>query len=96
MIITISDALKVVGKFELVERTNKERFYKLVYDGVTILTTSIPKGRGPLHVTNQFRKQLYLEKEQLAGAINCPFKKTHWYASLKDLGVLPEEEDQEP
>lgn len=93
MTITINDALRVVGKFELVERTNKERFYKLVYNGVTILTTSIPKGRGPLHVTNQFRKQLYLEREQLTDAVNCPFKKTHWYASLRNLGVLPEEDD---
>lgn len=93
MNISISDALKIVGKFELVERTNKERFYKLVHNGVTVLTTSIPKGRGPLNVTNEFRKQLYLKREQLIGAVNCPFKKKHWYASLRDLGVLPEEDD---
>lgn len=75
--ITIQDALTVVKKFNLIERTNKERFYKLVYDGRTILTTSIPKGRGPLYVTNQFRKQLYLTVEQLNSAIACPFKESH-------------------
>ena len=91
--ITKQDALTVVKKFELVERTNKERFYKLVHNGVTILTTSVPKGRGPLYVTNEFRKQLYLSREQLAEAVRCPFKLVHWQAHLKEKGILPDDED---
>jgi len=90
--ITIQDALTVVRKFNLVERIRKERFYKLVYNGKTILTTSIPKGRGPLYVTNQFRKQLYLNPEQLNLAVDCPFKESHWIQHLQSIGVLPKEE----
>jgi hypothetical protein len=93
LIITKQDAIKVVEKFGLVERTRKERLFKLVYNGVTILATAVPKGRGPLHVTNEFRKQLYLTREQLTSAIDCPFKAPQWLARLQELGILPKDDD---
>lgn len=63
--ITKQEASKVVRKLGLQERKGKELFYKLVYDGVTILTTAIPKGNGPLHIRDRFRNQLCLNPQQL-------------------------------
>jgi hypothetical protein len=91
--ITKQEAGKVVKKFGLQERKGKEIFYKLVYNGVTILTTAIPKGRGPLYITDKFRNQLYLDPEQLAGAIKCPFKESHFIAHLKQINLIPDSDD---
>lgn len=86
--ITKQEALKVVRKLELEERQGKEQFFKLVYDGAIILTTAVPKGKGPLRIEDKFRKQLRLSKEQLADTIKCPFKRVNYIKHLTDIGKI--------
>ena len=88
--ITRQEAGRVVKKFGMQERKGKELFYKLVWKGTTILTTAIPKGRGPLHIRDKFRNQLRLDHEQLADAVKCPFKESHYIEHLKSIGLIPE------
>ncbi len=90
--ITMQDAVKVVKKFDLVERKGKHLFYKLVWDGETKITTAIPNGRGDLHVRNQFRNQLHLQPHQLDTAVKCTFKKSDYIRHLREIGILPEED----
>jgi hypothetical protein len=92
MKITKQEAGAVVRKFGLTERKGKELFYKFTWKGRTILTTAIPKGKGPLNCRNEFRKELLLSEEQLASAIKCPFKRAHFVAHLKKAGEIPEDD----
>ena len=93
MMITKQEAGKVVTKFGMKERRGKELFYKLVWDGRTILTTSIPKGKGPLQIRDKFRNQLCIDEEQLAQAVKCPFKEEHYIRHLRSIGLIPEAAD---
>lgn len=86
--ITKQDARKVVKKFELEERKGKHRFYKLIWNGQIVLTTAIPHGKGPFHCRDKFRNQLYLNEDQLADAVQCPFTLAHWIAHLKVIGRI--------
>ena len=87
--LTKQEARKVVDKFELVERKGKHLFYKLVWNGETVLTTAIPHGKGPFHSRDKFRNQLCLNEEQLNKAVECPFRLEHWIAHLKQIGRIP-------
>jgi len=91
--ITIEEALKIARKLGLQERRGKEIFFKLVHGGRTILTTAVPKGRGPLLFTNKFRNQLLLNQEQFEGARKCPFQDSHYLAHLTTIGRIPESDD---
>lgn len=91
--ITKQEAGKVVTKLGLMERKGKELFYKLVYRGTTVLTTAIPKGKGPLIVTDKFRNQLRLNQTQLADAVKCPFKEAHYLEHLRSIGLISDPED---
>jgi hypothetical protein len=86
--ITKQEALRVAQKLGLQERKGKEQFFKLVHNGMTILTTAVPKGRGPLRVADKFRNQLRLNREQLNGAIKCPFKESDYREHLIAIGVI--------
>jgi hypothetical protein len=90
---TKQEAGRVVIKFGMQERKGKELFYKFIWQGTTILTTAIPKGRGSLHIEDKFRNQLRLNAEQLADARKCPFKRQHYVQHLKDIGLIPEEDE---
>lgn len=87
--ITKLEALRVVAKFDLQVRKGKELFFKLVYEGQTILTTAVPKGRGTLHITDKFCNQLCIDRDQLRGALKCPFKKKDYLEHLSSIGKLP-------
>jgi hypothetical protein len=65
-------ATKVLKKLNFEMRVAKERFAKFRHKGKLILTTAVPKGKGDMYVSNQFRKQLKLSDSQLREAINCP------------------------
>ncbi len=93
--ITKQEAGRVVRKFRMQERKGKELFYKFVWKGRTILTTAIPKGKGPLNCRGDFRKQLTLNEEQLAEAVKCPFKRAELVAHLKAIGEIPEDEEDD-
>ncbi|HWM94432.1 MAG TPA: hypothetical protein VN493_27000 [Thermoanaerobaculia bacterium] len=96
MSITKQEAGKVVKKFKMKERKGKELFYKFIWKGTTVLTTAIPKGKGPLNCANDFRKQLLLSEEELEAAKKCPFKRPDLIARLKKAGEIPEgDEDTE-
>ena len=93
--ITKQEAGRVVRKFKMQERKGKELFYKFVWRGRIVLTTAIPKGKGPLHCRDDFRKQLLLSEVQLAGAVKCPFKRPQLVLHLKNIGEIPEEEEDD-
>ena len=93
MTITKQEAGKVVKKFGMKERKGKELFYKLTWKGTTVLTTAIPKGKGPLNCANDFRKQLLLSEEQLEAARKCPFKRPDLITHLKNAGEIPEDDE---
>ena len=89
--ITKQEAGRVVKKFEMEERKGKHLFYKFIWNGRLVLTTAIPKGKGPLNCRDKFRNQLHLSEEQLDKAVDCPFKLSHFIAHLKSIGLIPEE-----
>jgi hypothetical protein len=93
MKITKQEAAAVVKKFKMKERKGKELFYKFIWKGRTILTTAIPKGKGPLNCGNDFRKELLLSEEQLENTKKCPFKRPHFIANLKRAGEIPEDDE---
>jgi hypothetical protein len=88
--ITKQEAGKVVTKFGMEERKGKHLFYKLIWEGKLVLTTAIPKGRGPLNCRDKFRNQLCLDEKQLSDAVACPFKRSDWIEHLRNIGILPE------
>jgi hypothetical protein len=92
--ITKQEAVKVVTKFGMHERKAKHLFYKLVWNGRTILTTAVPKGKGPLNCRDKFRNQLELSESQLEEAVACPFKREHLISHLKNKGLIPDEDDE--
>lgn len=89
--ITKQEAGRVVKKFDMEERKGKHLFYKLIFNGRIILTTAIPKGKGPLNCKDKFRNQLYLSEEQLDKAIDCPFKLADFIRHLKAINKISEE-----
>ena len=93
MNITKQEAIRVVEKFKMKARKGPELFYKFTWRGQTILTTAIPKGKGPLNCADKFRKQLTLSEEQLELAKKCPFKRPQLIDHLKTAGEIPANED---
>gem|GEM_PF-2992262 len=85
----------MVRKFGMKERKGKELFYKFVWKERIILTTAIPKGKGPFNCGNDFRKQLLLSEEQLESARKCPFKRPDLIAHLKNAGEIPEDDEDD-
>jgi hypothetical protein len=92
---TKQEALRIVVKLGFVARNGKELFYKYVYDGRLITTTAIPKGKGTLHIENDFRQQLRVNREQLALARKCPFGAAEYRRHLVDIGLIEEDESEE-
>lgn len=86
--ITIQEGIKIAKKLGLQERKGKEIFFKFVYEGMTILTTAVPKGRGPLLLTEKFRNQLLLDRDQFDDAVKCPFKAANYIDHLDDIGRI--------
>jgi len=95
MRITKQEAGRVVTKFGMQERKGRELFYKFVWRGRTVLTTAIPKGKGPLNCGDKFRKQLELSEGQLGLAVKCTFRRPDFIAHLKNAGEIPESEEDE-
>jgi len=83
-----NQALKVLQKLKFKYRTNKERFAKFYFEETLILTTSVPKGKGDLYVSNQFRQQLKLNEQQLSDAIRCPLDFNKYIEHLKSIGKI--------
>jgi hypothetical protein len=81
-------ALAVVKKLGFKVRKGKENFAKFHHNGLLILTTAVPKGRGDMYVSNQFRLQLRLSREQLDLAVRCPFGPGEYLAHLEKTGLL--------
>ena len=88
---TKQEALRIVEKLGFTARHGKELFYKYVYQGKLITTTAIPKGRGPLHIENDFRQQLRVNREQLALAKKCPFGAKEYRKHLAEVGLIDDE-----
>jgi hypothetical protein len=88
---TKQEALRIVEKLGFTARHGKELFYKYVYQGKLITTTAIPKGRGTLHIENDFRQQLRVNREQLALAKKCPFGAKEYRKHLAEVGLIDEE-----
>jgi hypothetical protein len=98
-VITKQKAIAVCEKLGLVKRARKEIQFKFVYNGRTIMTTAVPKGKGELHIEDKIRNQLLLDRVQFASAIQCPFKEADYLEHLQRIGELPEVDpprDQEP
>lgn len=91
---TKQEAHKVVEKLGFTVRKGKELFYLYKYKGRLIHTTAIPKGKGQLHVENDFRQQLRISRDQLALAIKCPFGADEYIQHLKDKNIIEAEEDE--
>jgi hypothetical protein len=89
---TKQEAHKVVEKLGFTARKGKEIFYLYKYNGRLIHTTAIPKGKGPLHVENDFRQQLRITRDQLALAVRCPFGAPEYLRHLKEKNIIEEEE----
>ncbi len=83
-----TEALGVLKKFRFEIRSGKERFAKFYYEDMLILTTSVPQGKGDMHVSNQFRQQLKLNPQQLKDAVNCPLKYDGYIEHLKQIGQI--------
>ena len=90
---TKQEAHRVVEKLGFTSRKGKELFYLYRHNGLLITTTAIPKGKGPLHVENDFRQQLKLSREQLDLAKKCPFGAKEYVTHLKAIGKIEEEEE---
>jgi hypothetical protein len=93
---TKQEALKIVEKLGFTARNGKELFYKYRHKGVLITTTAIPKGKGQLHIENDFRQQLRVSREQLALAKKCPFGAEEYLKHLAEIGLIEEEEESKP
>lgn len=89
---TKQEALRIVEKLGFTARKGKELFYRYKHNGKTITTTAIPKGRGVLHVENDFRQQLRVSRDQLALAKKCPFGAQEYREHLAEIGLIEEEE----
>jgi len=83
-----NQALKVLKKLKFQYRTRKEKFAKFYFEDTLILTTSVPKGKGDLYVSNQFRQQLKLNEKQLSDAIRCPLDFQEYIDHLKSIGII--------
>jgi hypothetical protein len=81
-------ALTVLQKLKFEIRSTKERFAKFVYNDVIILTTSVPKGKGDLRVSDQFRKQLKLNENQFREAVRCPLGYDEYIKHLRDIDII--------
>ena len=82
------EANSVLNKFKFEQRTGKEKVAQFRHKGKWILRTSVPKGRGDLRVSNQFRNQLRLNNDQLKDAIRCPFGYKEYIDHLQSLGII--------
>ncbi|HKI05877.1 MAG TPA: hypothetical protein VKK31_28105 [Thermoanaerobaculia bacterium] len=93
--ITFLEARKIAEKLGLTPRIGrrKENFYKYVYQGVTVLTTAVPHGRGEFYLERKFRDQLTIDAGQLQEAKKCPFGPEEFRRHLADIGLIPEEEN---
>ncbi len=91
--ITFQEARRIAEKLGLTPRVGrrKENFYKYVHEGVTVLTTAVPHGRGEFHLERKFRDQLTIDAEQLQEAMKCPFGPEELRQHLTEIGLIPEE-----
>ena len=91
--ITFQEARKIAEKLGLTPRVGrrKENFYKYVYEGVTVLTTAVPHGRGEFHLERKFRDQLTIDAGQLREAKKCPFGPEEFRRHLAEIGLISEE-----
>jgi hypothetical protein len=89
--LTKQEAHKIVAKLGFESRKGKELFYLYRYKGKLITTTAIPKGKGPLHVENDFRQQLKISRDQLLLAKKCPFGAEEYQAHLAGAGLIEED-----
>jgi hypothetical protein len=92
---TKQEAHKVVEKLGFTVRKGKEIFYLYKYKGRLVHTTAIPKGKGPLHVENDFRQQLRISRDQLTQAIKCPFGAPEYIAHLKAKDIIEDDDAEE-
>ena len=88
---TKQEALRIVDKLGFTARKGKELFFLFRHKGRLITTTAIPKGKGTLHVENDFRQQLRVTREQLALARKCPFGAEEYLRHLAEIGLIPDD-----
>ena len=60
------------------------------YNGVFILRTAVPKGRGDVATGTQhaIRKQLQLDRNEFIDFVECPMDKAGFIKSLKDSKLI--------
>lgn len=95
--ITFQEARKIAEKLGLMPRVGrrKENFYKYVHEGVTVLTTAVPHGRGEFHLERRFRDQLAISAGQLQAAKKCPFGPQEFKKHLAEIGLISEDSPAE-
>lgn len=89
---TKQEALRIVEKLGFSARKGKELFFLFRHEGRLITTTAIPKGKGTLHVENDFRQQLRVTREQLVLAKKCPFGAKEYVKHLAEIGLIESDE----
>lgn len=82
------EAMRILHKLRFEIRSTGERFAKFYFNGTLVLTTAVPKGKGDMYVSNQFRQQLKLAESQLLEAKRCPFGYDEYVAHLRAAGRL--------
>jgi hypothetical protein len=90
---TKQEALRIVEKLGFTARKGKELFFTYRHNGKLITTTAIPKGKGTLHVENDFRQQLRVNRDQLALAKKCPFGAEEYRHHLVEIGLIDKDEE---
>jgi hypothetical protein len=82
------EAIRILKKLHFEIRSGKERFARFTYGGRLVLTTAVPHGKGAMHVSDKFRKQLRLSEAQLAEAKACPFGFDAYLEHLRAFGII--------
>ena len=88
MTVTKKEVKKALRKLGFKERTGGNHYrFKFVHEGMTVLSTTVPYGRGELHILeHKIRRQITLRRAQFDQAIACPFKAADYLRHLSQIG----------
>jgi hypothetical protein len=88
-VITKQEAVRLLRKLGFSERTGRKHMRFIYFYGeVRAVSTTVSYGRGELHIEDQIRRQITLNREQFVDALACPFKEEHYIAHLIRIGRI--------